>query len=108
MINATAEQRQLLSLLGHSLFSAPVDIIDGVDWDSVARESLAQSVLTIAFNNYRELPLSDELAAKMKRHLMRHVMNNVECIKSHGYLNDLMNKHNINYCVNIFKIVLKM
>ena len=99
MINATIEQLQLLNLLGHSLFGAPLEIIPEVDWNGVAKESLSQAVLTIAFNNYRNLPLSDELAAKMKRNLMRHVLNNVECIKRHGYLHELMQKNGINYCV---------
>ena len=99
MIKMTAEQKALLDLLGHNLFSAEPKISPDVDYEQVIKESMAQAVFSVAFNDYRSLPLSDELSARVKKALMKHALSNAECFKNHNYLHDLLTKRGIKYCV---------
>ena len=99
MINVTTEQRQILNLLGHNLFSAPLEILPDVDWDLVARESMAQTVFITTFYNYREYLLSPEFASKVQAALRKQMLYNAECFKKYNYLHELMMKHHIPYCV---------
>lgn len=98
MNNLAPEQKALISLVAHNLFATPLDISQGVDWDSVAREAKLQSVFSIAFLNYKDLPLTEEFAAKVKRYLMKLALSNAECFANHTYLHDLMVKNGISYC----------
>ena len=97
--NISSEQKTLLSLLGHGLFSAPLTIEPDVDWVGVAREARAQAVFSVAFNNYKSLPLSDELSARVKATLMKYALSASACFKNHSYLHGLMEKNGIPYCV---------
>ena len=91
MNNFTPEQKTLVSLLGHNLFGAPLEIAPDTDWEKVAKESAAQTVFSVAFNNYRELPISDDLSQKIKKYLMKLALSNADCFKNHTYLHELMN-----------------
>lgn len=97
--NISLEQKTLLSLLAHNLFSAPLNLDSNVDWKGVAKEAKVQSVFCIAFSNYKELPLEQELELKIKAVLMKSTFANVTCIKNHSYLHKLMTKNNVPYCV---------
>lgn len=99
MVNISAEQKTLLSLLGHTLFSAPISIESGVDWVQLVREAKMQAVFSLAFNSYTQLPLDDELSTKVKSVLMKYAILNAACFKNHSYLHALMEKNNISYCV---------
>jgi hypothetical protein len=98
MDHISLEQKTLLSLLGHHLFSAPFVQDSAVDWEKVAKEARAHTVFSIAFNQYKQLPLGDELSAKVKTTLMKYALSNTACYKNHTYLHELMQKHNISYC----------
>lgn len=98
MNNLNLEQKTLISLLAHNLFSAPFEASSNIDWEAVAKESRAQTVFSLAFNRYNELPIDDELAKKIKRSLMKHALSNTDCFKNHTYLHQLMTKNGISYC----------
>lgn len=98
MNNFTPEQKTLVSLLGHNLFGAPLEIAPDTDWEKVAKESAAQTVFSVAFNNYRELPISDELSKKIKKYLMKLALSNADCFQNHTYLHELMEVNGIPYC----------
>lgn len=98
MVNISPEQKALVALLGHNLFSAPFEPPQDVDWEQVARESRSQTVFAVAFDNYKELPLLEELSNKVKAALMKHALSSVDCFKNHTYLHELMHKNGISYC----------
>ena len=77
MNNISAEQKMLLSLLGHNLFSAPLRSDIEVDWEKLADESKAQAVFAVAFNKCAELPLGGELSAGIRKDLMRLILLNM-------------------------------
>ncbi len=99
MDNISVEQKMLLSLIGHNLFSAPLTLEPNVDWTQVAHEARLQAVFSVAFCDYKQLPLSEELAAKIKSALIKYAIANAECFKNHSYLHALMEKNAIQYCV---------
>lgn len=99
MDQLTNEQNTLLSLLGHNLFSSALELNSDVDWESLAKEARVQTVFSVAFNQYKNLPLDDELAAKVKSTLMKYALSGATCFKNHTYLHELMQKHGIPYCV---------
>ena len=99
MDHITLEQKTLLSLLGQNLFSTPFESDSDVDWEKVAKEARAQTVFSFAFNRYKQLPLGDELAARIKTTLMKYALSNTACFKNHTYLHELMQQHGISYCV---------
>ena len=96
--NISLEQKTLFSLLAHNLFSVPLELDSNVDWKGVAKEAKVQSVFGVAFSNYKELPLEQELESKVKAVLMKGTLANVACIKNHTYLHELMTENNIPYC----------
>lgn len=98
MNNIPIDQKIILGLLGKNLFARDFELPNDVDWASVAKESRAQTVFSIVFNNYKELPLPEELAAKVKTALMKHTLSNVECFKNHTYLHEIMTRNGISYC----------
>lgn len=98
MDHISLEQKTLLSLLGHHLFSMPFEPDSNVDWKKVAKEAKAQTVFSVAFNRYKQLPLGDELAAKIKTTLIKYAISNTACFKNHTYLHELMQQHGISYC----------
>lgn len=99
MANISIEQKTVLSLLGRNLFSASFEIDQSVDWRQVAKEAKAQAVFSIVFNNYKDFPLDDDLAAKIRSMLMKYAMSNTACFRNHTYLHNLMTKNGIAYCV---------
>lgn len=98
MDRISPEQKTLLSLLGHRLFSAPFVPTPNVDWEQVAKEARAQAVFSIAFDQYQQFSLDEELSVKVKKTLMKYALSNTICYKNHTYLHDLMQGHNISYC----------
>ena len=92
-------QDTLLGLLGSSLFSRPYTPNADVDFEAVFRESELQSVALIAFRDYASLPLSEDVAKRIRQSLKEHMMGTVQCFRSHGYLHSLMTKKGIPYCI---------
>ena len=98
-MDMTPEQKCLLSLIGHSLYSMPFEMPCGVDLRALMREANAQAVSSIAFKSYELIPLDDELSEAVKTTLMRHTLSNVECFKNHTYLHNLMQNNGVRYCI---------
>ena len=98
-LDVTKAQKTLLNLIGHNLFSSPLDLDGDVNWDAVLQESKAQTVFLIAFNEYRSLPLGEELTAYLRKHLKKGTFINLNCFQGHKYLHEMMTKHGIPYCV---------
>ena len=99
MNNIPVEQKIILSLLGKNLFGTDFDPPKDADWTAVAKESRAQAVFSVVFNNYKQLPIPKELAEKIKMILMKQAISNAECFKDHTYLHKLMTQNGIPYCV---------
>ena len=97
--NIGHEQRVLLSLLGHNLFSARLEYDSDTDWQKVAAEAYAQAVFPVTFVDYKALPLDEELAQRVRSTLMKYMLLNTECFKNHAYLHRLMQENGISYCV---------
>lgn len=95
----TEAQKVLFDLVGHNLFEKPLKIGENVDWNEVIGESIAQSLPLLAFENYRELPIDGEMAAKLKAYLKRCTVSNLNCFKGHEYLHKLMTENGIPYCI---------
>ena len=93
------EQKALLSLLGANVFGSSIEYDPDVDWKKVANEARAQAVFSIAFVNYKDLPLGEELSGKVRNKLMAHMVSNTTCHKNHTYLHRLMQENGISYCV---------
>ena len=98
-INITRAQKTLLSLVGHSLFAAPLNICDDVDWNSVIHESAVQAVALLAFNHYKTLLVDEAVAEPLETYLRKCTISNVDCFNAHAYLHDLMTKNGIKYCI---------
>lgn len=92
-------QGTLLDLLGSSLFSRPYTPSPEVDFEAVLRESELQSVTLIAFRDVASLPLSEDVAVRIRQRLKEHMMGTVQCFRNHGYLHALMEKNGIPYCI---------
>ena len=93
-------QKTLLSLVGHGLFSTPLTLDQDVDWKEVFSEGMMQAVALLAFQNYKELPLDEETAALVQKHVKESTKENLFCFHSHKYLHNLLTKNNIPYCKN--------
>ena len=74
----SAEQRILLKLLGAALFDAPLPKAEGVDWDAVLEESLAQSVQPLAFAGAQPILPPEKLPAWKKAAALR-LAQNIAC-----------------------------
>lgn len=98
MDNISVEQKALLSLLGRNLFSVSGEIDSEVDWKAVAKEAKAQTVFSVAFNNYKNLPIGEELKEKIRSLLLKYAISNAACFRDHTYLHNLMQKNGIKYC----------
>ena len=98
-IEITKAQKALFSLVGHNLFSAPLNIPDDVDWRELADESVAQSVTQLALKDFRDFPLDEELAQKLHIFLKRCAVSSINCFKRHEYLHKLMTENEIPYCI---------
>ena len=88
-------QKTLLGLLGQNLFSLPFSPDLNTDWESVLDESAAQSVLILAFKNYRDFPLDEQLADRIQKAIRMKTIMNLNCFKSHTYLTKLMEENHI-------------
>lgn len=99
MVNFGKTQDTLLSLLGHNLFSVPYECDAEVDWLEVVKESRMQSVMLIAFKNYKELPLDEQLSKKLEGRLFHNAMSNARCFNDHTYLHSLLESGGIPYCI---------
>ena len=95
-VGLTKEQEVLFNLIGHSLFSAPLQIEQNIDWDAVFAESIAQSVPLLAFKDFSKLP---SLTEQMKDYLNKCMFANINCFRNHKYLHDLMTKNQIPYTI---------
>ena len=95
-IDLTKEQEVLFNLIGHGLFSAPLEISQNTDWSAVFRESIAQSVPLLAFKDLRDIP---ELSEQMKNYLNKCMVANINCFRAHKYLHDIMTKNQIPYTI---------
>lgn len=97
--NISAVQKTVLQLLGHNLFSIPFTPDPNTDWREVLKESRVQAVGLMAFQNYSELPLDDELLADIKKMIRISTIKNIKCFQYHTHLHKLMTKNGISYCV---------
>ena len=97
--NFSVTQKTVLQLLGHNLFSAPFSPDPDTDWRAVLKESRIQAVGLMAFQNYSELPLDEELLVDIKKMIRVSAMNNIKCFQYHTHLHKLMTKNGISYCV---------
>ena len=97
--NISVTQQTVLQLLGHNLFSRPFSPDPNTDWNAVLKESRAQAVSTIAFQNYSELPLNEELSAAIKTMIRTSTMNTIKCFQYHTYLHKLLTENGISYCI---------
>lgn len=98
-INMTEAQKALFNLVGHSLFSMPLDISSEVDWAEVLKEGIAQSVPLLAFKNIGELPIGAATSEMIRRYLKKCSETNYRCYKGHEYLHALMTKSGIRYSI---------
>ena len=97
--NISAVQKTVLQLLAHNLFSVPFSPDPDTDWRAVLKESRAQAVNVIAFQNYAELPLDEELSGDIKKMIRANTMNNIKCFQYHAYLHRLMTENKVSYCI---------
>ena len=79
----TAAQQVMFNLVGHSLFSMPLQIPENVDWREVINESVAQSLPLLAFRNISELSINPEISEKLQKYLKRCTVSNINCFKGH-------------------------
>ena len=98
-MHITKAQKTVLQLVGHSLFAAPLDIENDVDWNAVVRESTVQAVALLAFNDYNKLPIDKALVEPLRTYLRKCTISNVACFNAHKYLHELMTANGIPYCI---------
>ena len=95
----TDAQSAVLNLIGHSLFSMPIDLKKDVDWRAVAKESRTQSVVLLAFRDYCALPIDDELKNSLKSYFKKCAAANINCYSGHKRLHTIMTENSIPYCI---------
>ena len=96
----TKEQRTLLGLLGESLFGRSFEPEEGVDWSAVFSESRSQAVCLLAFQNYKQLPFSDnDLYKTVSDTVLRLTAQNMANRRSHALLDSIMRGAGIEYCI---------
>lgn len=87
----------LLNLLSHTLFGAPLDIPDAVDWQEVYNESVLQSVSLLAFSDIQCEWLPEEVAAEWEENVNQVLINNVRVDMEHAQMHNILSSVNIPY-----------
>lgn len=95
----TLTQQTLCKLLAENLFKKASALDNTVDWEAVYKESRAQAVSLLAFQNFDALPLNDDLKVKIDSKLSKKALQNINIINQHKYLHQLMCGADIPYCV---------
>ena len=97
-MNISKSQSALLSLLGHNLFGAPLNLEENIDFSEVFCEGRAQAVVLCAFQNYKNLPIDEKTRADLQSYIKSITLTNMLCFKNHSRLHALMEKNDISYC----------
>ena len=95
----TEAQYALLNLIGHSLFSMPLNLKTDIDWRAVASEAHAQSVLLLAFKDYPTLGMDEKLKQSLKAYFKKCTAANINCYNGHKHLHALLESNGIPYCI---------
>ena len=98
-LNVTDAQRVLFNLIGHNLFSKPLEINASVDWNAVIKESILQSLPLVAFKKFQDLSMDEATASNLQRLLKKIATNNINGYKAHEYLHKLMSENQVPYCI---------
>ena len=91
-------QRTIFGLLGKRLFGVPFAPEEGVDWETVARESRNQAVFYQVFADCHRLPGMDgQLKEELWNLLAKATMKNMRVHARHTDLHNLLAEHGISY-----------
>ena len=98
-MNATKEEKTLLYLTARSIAKEPFAFvaekpnIDGINWETIAKESLAQTVGAAAFDAasiFRD-EIPQEIYAKWKAFALRNIATTQHNLHAHAQLNEIAN-----------------
>lgn len=89
----------LLNLLSNALFDSPIEISGAVDWQAVYRESVAQSVVALAFSNLDKSILPEDVAKTWEEMTYHVMMSNMQVDSDHAQLHQILSSANIPYVI---------
>lgn len=89
----------LLSLLSNALFGAPMEVSDGVDWQEVYQESVAQSVSALAFSNIDRSILPENVAKEWEEMTYQVMLSNMQVDSDHAKLHQILSCAKISYVI---------
>lgn len=89
----------LLNLLSNTLFGAPIEISDDVDWQEVYEESVVQSVAALAYSNLDQSILPENVAKAWEEMTFQIMMSNMHVDSDHAKLHSILSSANIPYVV---------
>lgn len=90
----------LLKALSNSLFKTNYSFDEGIEWNEVFEESRKQAVCSLVFDGLgSNANISKELSDKWFTYAMMYLKNNITVNANHSFLDKLMKKHGISYCI---------
>lgn len=89
----------LLNLLSNALFDSPIEISDAVDWQEVYQESVAQSVVALAFSNLDKSILPEDVANEWEEMTYQVMMSNMQVDSDHAKLHQILSSAKIPYVI---------
>lgn len=89
----------LLNLLSNALFGAPLDILEGVDWQAVFDESELQSVSALAFSDLDPSILPDGVAKAWEENTYQIMMGNMRVDADHAKLHRILSSAGVPYVI---------
>lgn len=95
----SAEYDVLLKLLSNSLFKTDYKFTNVIDWEKVFKESLSQTVVSIAFDGLNNAEIPEEVKDKWFMYSVKNLQNNYAIHNQHKCLHKLMSDNNVSYCV---------
>ena len=98
MTNISETQELVLDLLSKELFGRKISIPKNIDWDSLYKESMNQTVLPIVYSDVSEIIPSQE-KAEWQQAVYQMLANNVQVLYEHKEIHKLLTEQGIPYTI---------
>lgn len=92
-------QQVLTKLLSKELFFQDYKTEGNLNWNEICEETKKQAVVIPAFFHYQNLELDKDIKKKIEAVVMPNIVNTIQNYSYSTYLNELMKKNGITYCI---------
>lgn len=98
-LTLSVSQQIIVWLLAKELFGQEYKAEMALDWDDVCAEAKKQTVIIPAFLSYQNFLLDIDIKKKIEGLVMSSIVNTIQNFSYSSYLNELMRKNEITYCI---------